>query len=135
MIKQVFDIEDYWKVIVYYDVDFGLFGHIVKDLNNADASTQTIKEAYDMLKYEEAKAATFSNVEKHISIVLFNQHTSKEDYVNSIVHEAEHVKQAILQAYRVEDEGEPPAYTIGYLISQMYKVFVEIICECKKFVG
>ncbi len=38
---------------------------------------------------------------------------SRIDYINSIVHEAEHIKQAMLKAYRVEDKGEPPAYTIG----------------------
>ena len=130
MIKQVFNVEQYWKVIVYYDVDFDLFNHITKDLQDSDASQDAIIEAYNMLKYKKAKAATFSNIEKHISIILFNSHGSQEDYLNSIVHEAEHVKQAMLQAYQVEDVGEPPAYTIGYLVSQMYHVFRDIVCNC-----
>ena len=40
-----------------------------------------------------------------------------------MMHEAVHIKQAMLRAYNVEDVGEAPAYTIGYLISQMYQVF------------
>jgi hypothetical protein len=70
-----------------------------------------------------AKAVTCSSIDDHVSIVLFNHHSSKADYMNSIVHEAEHIKQAMLKAYDVEDKGEPPAYTIGYLASRMYEVF------------
>ena len=66
-----------------------------------------------------AKAVTVSNIHKHISIVLFNKHDDTLDYVNSIVHEAEHIKQAMLKAYNVKDYGEPPAYTIGYLAMKM----------------
>ena len=55
---------------------------------------------------------------------------SKEDYLNSIIHEAEHIKQAMLKAYDVDDIGEPPAYTIGYLVMKMYEVFKIFICDC-----
>ena len=132
MVRQDFDIEGYWKVIVFYDVDYTYFSRIVSELVSAGASTQTIKEVYDMLRYGEAKAATFSDTANHISVVLFNPHESSKDYINSIVHEAEHVKQAMLHAYNVEDIGEPPAYTIGYLVSQMYHVFGEMVCKCGK---
>lgn len=129
MIRQQFDIGQYWKVVVFYNADFNHFAIIVDDLVAADASSKLIWELYDMLFYGDAKAATFSNPELHRSIILFNKHDSREDYINSIVHEAEHVKQAMLKAYGVEDEGEPPAYTIGYLISQMYDVFGKLICD------
>lgn len=69
------------------------------------------------------KAVTYNNLEKHTSVILFNRHKNKRDYINSLVHEAEHVKQAMLKAYDVKDVGEDPAYTIGYLVSRMWKVF------------
>lgn len=68
-----------------------------------------------------AKAVTISSIDFKTSIVLFNNHKSYLDYINSIVHEAEHIKQAMLDAYNVEDFGEAPAYTIGYIASQMLK--------------
>ena len=74
-----------------------------------------------------AKAFTISNTSKHISIVGFNKHDDELDYINSIVHEAEHIKQAMLEAYSVDDKDEPPAYTIGYLIMRMYDTFKDII--------
>lgn len=81
-----------------------------------------------MMSKGKAKAVTYSNLEKHISIVLFNIHDSIEDYISSVVHEAEHVKQAMLMEYKVEDKGEPPAYTIGYLVKEMWKIFRSNIC-------
>lgn len=130
MTKQVFDIEGYWEVVVFYDLDYHLFKYVVKALLHAGADGRDIKEIYAMLKSGKAKAATYSSQEKHMSVVLFNPHESHYDYINSIVHEAEHVKQAMLEAYSVEDEGEAPAHTIGHIVSEMYRVFGEMVCEC-----
>ena len=82
-----------------------------------------LRELWLMMYYGKAKAVTYSNIEEHICVVLFNYHEEKQDYINSIVHEAEHVKQAMLEASQVGDKGEPPAYTIGYLVMRMWKVF------------
>ena len=123
MIRQQFDVENYWKVIVYYNVDYNLFSSIAGELRNIDASDGMVWEIYSMMSEEKAKAVTYSNPKKHVSIILFNKHSSLKDYINSIVHEAEHVKQAMLETYHVEDKGEPPAYTIGYLVMRMYEVY------------
>ena len=130
MIKQVFNVESYWKVVVYYDMDYSFFGSVERELLALGASEWAIDELYNMMVTGTAKAVTFSSLSEHISIVIFNPHESTQDYIDSIVHEAEHIKQAMLSAYQVEDRGEPPAYTIGYLISQMYQVFQHLICNC-----
>lgn len=130
MVKQVFSVKEYWEVIVFYDVDYSLFYLIEDELYNADITKHFLKELYYMMFYRLAKAVTFSNTKKHISVVIFNTHSDSSDYIDSIVHEAEHIKQAMLYAYNIKDAGEPPAYTIGYLVSQMYKVFRNFICDC-----
>jgi hypothetical protein len=130
MIRQSFNIEHYWRVIVYYNVDYALFGAIEKDLRDIGVKDGQIWKMHDTLYSGKAKAVTLSNIKEHVSIVLLNEHKDKVDFVNSIIHEAEHVKQAMLSVYNVEDTGEPSAYTIGYLISQMYQVFRHLICDC-----
>ena len=127
MVRQQFSVESYWEVIVYYSIDFRFLDSITKELKEMGVTAASIKEVFAMLYHRKAKAVTYSNIEKHISIVLFNTHTSRRDYINSIVHEAEHIKQAMLDAYDVEDRGEPPAYTIGYLVSQMFRVFNKLL--------
>ena len=121
MIKQQFDVDGYWEVIIYYDVDYGLFYYIVNDLKSIGFSMTIIGEVRHNMESGKAKAVTCSH--NHKSVVIFNKHLSKTDYINSIVHEAEHIKQVMLDTYDVEDRGEPPAYTIGYLVGKMYEVF------------
>lgn len=121
MIKKVINIDDYWKVIVYYNIDYNLFHVIEKDLYNINCKDYQIDSIYYNMINKKAKAVTISSIDFETSIVLFNNHKSYLDYINSIVHEAEHIKQAMLDAYNVEDFGEAPAYTIGYVASQMLK--------------
>lgn len=91
---------------------------IVKELLQISSPVEEIDDIYFNLKYK-AKAVTCSNINKRVSIVLFNKHKSKLDYINSIVYEAEHIKQYMLMAYNVKDSGEDPAYTIGYIVMKM----------------
>lgn len=120
MIRQVLNVNNKWKVVIYYNVDYNLFSIIETELYVEGVKRKTIKRIYDIMSKEKAKAVTISN--NRTSIVLFNKHKTKYDYINSIAHEAEHIKQAMLHYYNVKDLGEPPAYTIGYLVSEMIKV-------------
>ena len=128
MIRQHFYVEHYWEVIIYYNLDYDLLCDVVQDLKLHGFSKNFAKEVLYNMYVEEAKAVTCSNTGKTISIVIFNPHDDAQDYINSIVHEAEHVKQAMLYAYVVEDKGEPPAYTIGYLVGRMWEVFRSLVC-------
>lgn len=130
MIKQVINIEGYWEVIVFWNVNYDLFDIVEHELKKVGLSDAAIERVKKMME-KEAKAVTCSNGGKHLSVVAFNHHSSEADYINSIVHEAEHVKQAMLKTYLVDDEGEPPAYTIGYLVMKIWKVFSNYIaCFC-----
>lgn len=122
MIRQVINIKHYWKVIVYYNIDYDFF--------NSPPVERISEGVLSNLRNNKAKAVTISSIEKRQSIVLFNKHKDRQDYINSIVHEAEHVKQAILDYYNIEDIGENPAYLIGYLVSKMYEVYNKFLCTC-----
>ena len=121
MIKQIINIDNYWEVIVYYDIDYNFFNDIVKELNYLNAPVEEIDKIYYTMKYK-AKAFTYSNLKYRVSIVGFNKHFDKYDYINSIIHEAEHIKQHMLRSYKVLDEGEPPAYTVGYVAMKMLQL-------------
>lgn len=124
MIRKVFNINNYWKVIVYYNVNYNFFNIISRELRYYGASNTDIKRVYYKMSKRKAKAVTISFYEERVSVVLFNTHKSYYDYVNSVVHEAEHIKQAMLKYYSINDEGEEPAYTIGYLAMKMLMMIV-----------
>lgn len=123
MIKYVFNIEDYWKVIVYYNIDYNLFNNIYKYLKSIGINDKYINRIYNRMSKYKTKAITISNINKYISVVLFNTHKTYYDYINSIIHEAEHIKQNMLYKYNVDDIGEPPAYTVGYVAMKMIMTF------------
>lgn len=125
MIKQTFDVDGYWEVVIYWNLDYHFFYYIASDLKAIGFSDKNIEEVKDTMESGDAKAVTCSN--NYTSIVLFNKHDSVTDYINSMVHEAVHIKQAMLKAYRIEDKGEAPAYTMGYLVGKMWEVFRTII--------
>ena len=121
MIKQIINIDNYWEVIVYYDIEYNFFNDIIKELNYLNAPVEEIDKIYYTMKYK-AKAFTYSNLKYRVSIVGFNKHFDKYDYINSIIHEAEHIKQHMIRSYKILDEGEPPAYTVGYVATKMLQL-------------
>ena len=121
MIKQIINIDNYWEVIVYYDIDYNFFNDIAKELDYLNSPVEEIDKIYYNMKYK-AKAFTYSNLKYRVSIVGFNKHFDKYDYINSIIHEAEHIKQHMLRSYKVLDKGEPPAYTVGYVAMKMLQL-------------
>ena len=129
MIRQDFYVEHYWKVTVFYDWNCDFLCEIVNELKSNEFSKDFIRKISYNIYVENVKAVTCSNMENRVSVVIFNNHKSDADYLNSIVHEAEHIKQAMLKAYKVKDAGEPPAYTVGYLVMRMYEVFRKMLCR------
>lgn len=127
MIRQQIDVDGYWEVVVFYNVNYDLFYVVEEELRRMGGSKRTVDKIYRRMRSRKAKAMTYNDTAFHGSVVLFNRHHSVEDYISSLVHEAEHVKQGMLEAYQVEDKGEPPAYTIGYLVMRMWEVFSRLL--------
>lgn len=119
MIKKVFNIDNKWKVIVYYNIDYNLFDYIANDASKLGMSDASLYRVYKMMKSNKAKAVTISFPLKKCSIVGFNKAKNDYDLINSIAHEAVHVMEAMLRYYGVNIKGEPPAYTIGHLVQIM----------------
>lgn len=123
MIRQVINVDNHWRVIVYYNVNYALFDYIEEELVKFRSPVEEIDKLYDALSSFKVKAATYNILEYKTSIVLFNKHKDYVDYLDSIAHECYHVVDGILEYYNYSMRGEPPAYTIGFLFKEMFKVF------------
>lgn len=99
MIRQDIDIDGYWKVIVVYCAKLG-------QLNSG---------------------FTHTDFDKKRSIVGIGKTDSKEQFMNTIVHEAKHVQSNICEYYEVPEDGEQAAYLIGYLVMRMYRCFKNML--------
>lgn len=102
MIRQDIHIEDYWDIIVVYDV------------------------------YLEEKNSGFTHTDfkKKLSIVAIGKADSKKQFLNTIVHEAKHVQSHICMYYDIPEDGEDAAYLIGYIVMKMYSSFRDLLCQC-----
>ena len=97
--RQDIDLNGYWHIIVIYNVFLGQY--------NA--------------------GFTHTNFSKKLSIVAIGISTSREQFINTIAHEAKHLQSHICHYYDVDEDGEQAAYLMGYLIERMYKGFKRYI--------
>jgi hypothetical protein len=102
MIRQDIHIEDYWDIIVVYDVYLG----------------------------EKNSGFTHTDFKKKLSIVAIGKADSKKQFLNTIVHEAKHVQSHICMYYDIPEDGEDAAYLIGYIVMKMYSSFRDLLCQC-----
>ena len=95
MIRQDINVNGYWDIIVCYNVYLG----------------------------EDNAGFTHTNYGTRLSIVGIGLTTSKEQLMNTIVHEAKHVQSHICKYYDVPEDGEQAAYLIGFIVMRMFKMF------------
>lgn len=93
MIRQDFDIDGYWDVIVVYNVELG----------------------------QKNTGFTHTDFKKKRSIIGISKVTSKEQFLNTVVHEAKHLQSHICKYYGVDEDSEDAAYLIGYIVQSMFE--------------
>ena len=120
MIKSVIDVAGHWSIVLFVNVDYDKFDIIEAELTNILAPISVIDKIYDKISYKYNSGVTFTNSYYKTSIVCINKATSKEELINTITHEADHVQDDICKYYDVPLDSEQAAYLIGYLVGKMY---------------
>ncbi len=128
MIKSVIDIAGYWSIVLFVDVDYNKFDVIESALTDILAPISVIDEIYDKISYKLNSGVTFTNSKYKTSVVCINKTTTREELINTISHEADHVQDAICDYYDVPLDSEQAAYLIGYLVGKMYYVSRSLFC-------
>lgn len=128
MIKSIINVEDYWSIVLFVDVDYDRFDIIESALTNMLAPISVIDDIYDKIAYKLNSGVTFTNAKFRTSVVCINKSSTKEELINTISHEADHVQDAICKYYNVPLDSEDAAYLIGYLVSKMYYASRTLFC-------
>ena len=129
MIKATIDVAGYWSIVLFVDVDYDNFDIIESSLTNILAPISVIDEIYDKISYKYNAGVTFTNSDYRTSIICINKTTSREELINTISHEADHVQDAICGYYNVPLDSEQAAYLIGYLVGKMYYEARKLFCS------
>ena len=129
MIKSTIDVAGYWSIILFVDVDYDNFDIIESALTDILAPISIIDEIYDKISYKLNSGVTFTNSNYRSSVVCINKGSTKEQVINTISHEADHVQAAICDYYNVPLDSEQAAYLIGYLVGKMYYHSRRLFCS------
>ena len=129
MIKSTIDVAGYWSIVLFVNVDYDNYNVVESTLTDILAPISVIDEIYDKISYEFNSGVTFTNSDFRTSIVCINKATSREELINTISHEADHVQDDICRYYNVPLDSEQAAYLIGYLIGKMYYQSRRLFCS------
>ena len=129
MIKSTIDVIGYWSIVLFVDVDYDNFDIVESALTDILAPISIIDEIYDKISYKLNSGVTFTNSNFKTSIVCINKGSTREQIINTISHEADHVQAAICDYYNVPLDSEQAAYLIGYLVGKMYYNSRRLFCS------
>ncbi len=129
MIKSTIDVAGYWSIVLFVDVDYDDFDIIESALTDILAPISIIDEIYDKISYKLNSGVTFTNSDYRTSVVCINKGSTREQVINTISHEADHVQAAICDYYNVPLDSEQAAYLIGYLVGKMYYHSRRLFCS------
>lgn len=123
MVTQYINLKKYkWGVLIYY----GTSEEDVNDVYNALIALGCSKrEAYKATRTVTSKlntGLTFTNTELRMSLICVSDATTADEFVNTAVHEANHVQSHVCEYYGIDDDEEPASYLIGYIVQRMYKM-------------
>ena len=128
MIRSVIDIDGYWSVVLFVDVDYDRYDIIESALTDILAPISIIDEIYDKISYKLNSGVTYSNPDFRTSIICINKTSDREELINTISHEADHVQDTICKYYNITLDSEDAAYLIGYLVGKMYYSSRRLFC-------
>ena len=131
MIKQSFYIDKYdWQVVVLYETSSNDTSYIISILKRNGANSNVIDVAYNNVIANNFNTGfTYSDLDKHKTIIIISKTTSKSELINTIVHEANHLQSHIATEFNLDEKGEEVCYLIGGIVKTMFRVFSKIICH------
>lgn len=128
MIAQRFYLDKYkWSVVVLYNVGQNDVEFVQDNLSKICDDKQKIKDSTRYIERGDLNTGfIYSNLDIKISLIVIGKATSNKEFLNTIVHEANHLQSHIATVYNLDEKGEEVCYLIGEVVEQMYNVFRKI---------
>lgn len=128
MIAQRFYLDKYkWSVVILYNVGQNDVEFVQDNLSKICDDKQKIKDSTRYIERGDLNTGfIYSNLDIKISLIVIGKATSNKEFLNTIVHEANHLQSHIATVYNLDEKGEEVCYLIGEVVEQMYNVFRKI---------
>lgn len=127
MLRDYLDIDKHWGILAYYDVtpeDFSQLGPILREFGcpewEIDRACKTIRQTN--------KAFVFNAPWARMSVMVVGRVSNPSQFINSLLHEFDHLQDCILEYYHVNHGTEDAAYLQGYLGQVAYNGILPMLC-------
>lgn len=117
--KQIFYLNEYnWTIIAYYFVVRNHFYSISQDLQ---------KLGYSNILYDISTIIgntnggyCYTNYKDKISIIFVNRASNRGEFMNTLIHELNHIGSHIEEYYNIDSHGEEACYLMGSLAQNIF---------------
>ena len=129
MIKQNIYLKEYkWYITVFYNTSIDDLNDIINKLKEMDISKNDLYLAYENIIDNKINTGfIYTNFKKRETLITIGKANSKEEFINTVVHEANHLQSHIATYYDIDEKGEEVSYLIGDIVKRMYSIFKKII--------
>ena len=124
MIVQKIFIEDYkWTIYIYcFPKTKEEIDKLVAHLNRYNCPAEDVRYIKSAIPRRKDIAFTYTAENSNTTIIGISEVSNCDELTNSIVHELNHAKIAILNKFNIDLEGEAAAYLIGELAKEAHKL-------------
>ena len=126
MTTQHLSIEGYWNVTVVYDVWPSDLQEVARLMRRVGASQEMVDEAPANLSGWNA-GYTLTAFGWKESIVFIGRATSLREFLNTVIHEVDHVQAHVAEYYGVSLGTEQAAYLQGYIGGRLLEFIIRQI--------
>lgn len=133
MKRQVIHIPEYeWTAYVYYDTTQYDTDEILNKLYSLGCSEKGIlRTRKQLLGGGYNNGFTYSNRVLKQSVVSLGRASEFAQFLNSFVHELQHLSTHIAQANGINLDGEEICYLSGWIAQEMYPILIHYLISCK----
>lgn len=117
MIEQYIELgHNGWHLYVYYGVNKLNIQYVISSLRELGCPERYIAKSTRIMSTGINTGMTYTDTENKISLVCIGTADSKEQLVNTVIHEAKHVQSHICDYYNIKEDSEKAAYLIGHIV-------------------
>ena len=127
MIRDYLDITRNWGILAYYDAlpaDFSQLGPILREFGCPESEISRARQTLTVPN----RAFVYNVPWARMSVMVISPVTHPRQFLNSFMHEADHLQAAILRYYDVPQGSEPAAYLQGYIGQLAYDAILPLLC-------
>lgn len=127
MIRDYLDIDSHWGILAYYDAIPSDFSQLAPILREFGCPEHEIRKAW-RATHSPNKAFVFNAPWFRMSVLVLGRVTHPAQFLNSFMHEADHLQDAILSYYQVQQGTEQAAYLQGFIGQIAYEAILPLLC-------